>query len=226
MQIKEYLFRLWLVVISYSEWQCTNCFFFSVMNFQIESIYYWKHSDGREWMWLLTFQLWGANLSTPLSVHVVCSSVTPTRCVCSWNGEINLAVLPWNCCFTVTYPPQFSFPHSSSLNSAVLIQQWRMLILNCCPCRYVTMSDNEKTSFKARELKSVHIDAVGQYLRLVLHKNYINKFNLYNQVLWKSPWMSVSKLNTVESIFQKLNIFFWGVEGEGISVLSVVSSCE
>ncbi|XP_071840372.1 centrosomal protein of 104 kDa-like isoform X1 [Apostichopus japonicus] len=47
---------------------------------------------------------------------------------------------------------------------------------------YVTMSDNEKTSFKARELKSVHIDAVGQYLRLVLHKNYINKFNLYNQV--------------------------------------------
>ncbi|KAJ8021473.1 hypothetical protein HOLleu_38689 [Holothuria leucospilota] len=47
---------------------------------------------------------------------------------------------------------------------------------------YVTMSDNERTSFKARELKSVHVDAVGQYVRLVLHKNYINKFNLYNQV--------------------------------------------
>ncbi|XP_038061294.1 centrosomal protein of 104 kDa-like isoform X2 [Patiria miniata] len=47
---------------------------------------------------------------------------------------------------------------------------------------YVGMSDNSKTGYKARELKSVHVDAVGQYLRLVIHKNHVNKYNVYNQV--------------------------------------------
>ncbi|XP_033095811.1 centrosomal protein of 104 kDa-like isoform X2 [Anneissia japonica] len=47
---------------------------------------------------------------------------------------------------------------------------------------YVTMSDNEKTGFKARELKSVHVNAIGQYLKIVIHKNFVNKYNLYNQV--------------------------------------------
>ncbi|XP_053941925.1 centrosomal protein of 104 kDa [Cuculus canorus] len=47
---------------------------------------------------------------------------------------------------------------------------------------YVALSDNEKTDFKARELKSVYMDAVGQYLKLILHKNYVNKYNLYGQV--------------------------------------------
>ncbi|NXU00738.1 CE104 protein, partial [Buphagus erythrorhynchus] len=47
---------------------------------------------------------------------------------------------------------------------------------------YVPLSDNEKTDFKARELKSVYMDAVGQYLKLIFHKNYANKYNLYGQV--------------------------------------------
>ncbi|KAM3922310.1 centrosomal protein of 104 kDa [Leptodactylus fuscus] len=47
---------------------------------------------------------------------------------------------------------------------------------------YVALSDNEKTSYKARELKSVYVDAVGQYLKLIFHKNYTNRYNLYNQV--------------------------------------------
>uniref|UniRef100_A0A8B9PIG6 Centrosomal protein 104 n=1 Tax=Apteryx owenii TaxID=8824 RepID=A0A8B9PIG6_APTOW len=47
---------------------------------------------------------------------------------------------------------------------------------------YVPLSDNEKTGFKARELKSVYMDAVGQYLKLIFHKNYVNKYNLYSQV--------------------------------------------
>ena len=49
-------------------------------------------------------------------------------------------------------------------------------------CSYVSLSDNEKTGYKARELKSVHVDAVGTFLRLNIHKNHINKHNLYNQV--------------------------------------------
>ncbi|XP_066546753.1 centrosomal protein of 104 kDa [Amia ocellicauda] len=47
---------------------------------------------------------------------------------------------------------------------------------------YVSLSDNEKTGFKARELKSVHVDAVGSYLKLTFHKNHENRYNLYNQV--------------------------------------------
>ncbi|XP_039599355.1 centrosomal protein of 104 kDa-like, partial [Polypterus senegalus] len=47
---------------------------------------------------------------------------------------------------------------------------------------YISLSDNEKTGFKARELKSVHVDAIGQYLKLTFHKNHVNRYNLYNQV--------------------------------------------
>ncbi|XP_041377426.1 centrosomal protein of 104 kDa-like [Gigantopelta aegis] len=47
---------------------------------------------------------------------------------------------------------------------------------------YVSLSDNEKTGYKARELKSVHVDAVGLFLKLNIHKNHINRHNLYNQV--------------------------------------------
>ena len=50
--------------------------------------------------------------------------------------------------------------------------------------RYVSLSDNEKTGFKARELKSVHVDAIGTYLRITFHRNHINRYNVYNQVLY------------------------------------------
>lgn len=49
-------------------------------------------------------------------------------------------------------------------------------------CRYVALSSNEKTGFKARELKSVHVDAVGLFIKFVIHKNFVNKYNIYNQV--------------------------------------------
>lgn len=47
---------------------------------------------------------------------------------------------------------------------------------------YVGLSDNGKTDFKARELKSIHLDAEGHFVKLVLHKNHVNKYNIYNQV--------------------------------------------
>ncbi|XP_054637674.1 centrosomal protein of 104 kDa-like isoform X1 [Dunckerocampus dactyliophorus] len=47
---------------------------------------------------------------------------------------------------------------------------------------YVSLSDNEKTGFRARELKSVHVDAVGTYLKITFHQNHINRHNHYNQV--------------------------------------------
>ncbi|XP_027699696.1 centrosomal protein of 104 kDa-like isoform X2 [Vombatus ursinus] len=47
---------------------------------------------------------------------------------------------------------------------------------------YVSLCDNEKTGCKARELKSVYVDAVGQFLKLIFHKNHVNRYNLYSQV--------------------------------------------
>nr|CAH8828163.1 unnamed protein product [Trichobilharzia regenti] len=47
---------------------------------------------------------------------------------------------------------------------------------------YVALSDNQTTEFKARELKSVHIDATGSFIQLFLHKNHPNSLNLYDQV--------------------------------------------
>ncbi|CAF1175141.1 unnamed protein product [Rotaria sordida] len=47
---------------------------------------------------------------------------------------------------------------------------------------YIELSTNERTDFKARELKSIHIDSEGIFLKLVIHKNYVNRLNIYNQV--------------------------------------------
>ncbi|KAJ1569417.1 hypothetical protein HK096_003182 [Nowakowskiella sp. JEL0078] len=47
---------------------------------------------------------------------------------------------------------------------------------------FVTLNDNQNTGYKARELKSVHVDAEGTYLRILVHKCHLNAINLYNQV--------------------------------------------
>ena len=38
------------------------------------------------------------------------------------------------------------------------------------------------SNLQARELKSIHLDAEGHFVKLVLHKNHVNKYNIYNQV--------------------------------------------
>ncbi|KAJ3230028.1 hypothetical protein HDU81_004821 [Chytriomyces hyalinus] len=47
---------------------------------------------------------------------------------------------------------------------------------------FVSLGENAGSNFKAREFKSVHVDAIGTHLKVVLHKNHINSLNLYNQV--------------------------------------------
>lgn len=53
----------------------------------------------------------------------------------------------------------------------------------CIVVRYVALSPNDKTGFRARELKSVHVDAVGCFVKFVIHKNHSNKHNAFNQVM-------------------------------------------
>ena len=47
---------------------------------------------------------------------------------------------------------------------------------------YLSLDNNEKSQYQARELKTVYIDFTGSYIRLVIHRNYVNKLNLFNQV--------------------------------------------
>uniref|UniRef100_A0A3P9JS90 Centrosomal protein of 104 kDa n=1 Tax=Oryzias latipes TaxID=8090 RepID=A0A3P9JS90_ORYLA len=47
---------------------------------------------------------------------------------------------------------------------------------------FVSLSDNEKTGFQARELKSVHVDAVGTFLKVSLYRNHVNRLNHYSQI--------------------------------------------
>nr|CAD7423266.1 unnamed protein product [Timema monikensis] len=48
---------------------------------------------------------------------------------------------------------------------------------------FITLSDNQSTGFKSRELKSVTVPScTAKYLKLRLHENHKNSLNVYNQV--------------------------------------------
>jgi len=47
---------------------------------------------------------------------------------------------------------------------------------------YLSLDSNERSQYQARELKTVYIDNQGRYIRLLVHRNYVNKQNLFNQV--------------------------------------------
>lgn len=47
---------------------------------------------------------------------------------------------------------------------------------------YIRMNNNSKTNYKAREFRKVYLETYCYYLKIVLHKNYVNKFNVFNQV--------------------------------------------
>jgi hypothetical protein len=47
---------------------------------------------------------------------------------------------------------------------------------------YLTLDSNERSSFQARELKSVHIDSNTALLKLIFNKNHLNSYNNFNQI--------------------------------------------
>ena len=48
---------------------------------------------------------------------------------------------------------------------------------------HVSLSSNVDNNFASRELKSVHVDAIGIFLKIGFQKNHVNRHNLFNQVL-------------------------------------------
>jgi len=47
---------------------------------------------------------------------------------------------------------------------------------------YLSLDNNERSQYQARELKTVYIDYPGRFVRLLVHRNYVNKQNLFDQV--------------------------------------------
>ena len=47
---------------------------------------------------------------------------------------------------------------------------------------FIKMDSNEKTFYKARELRKIYVDCPSIYLKISLFKNHINRFNIFNQV--------------------------------------------
>lgn len=48
---------------------------------------------------------------------------------------------------------------------------------------FLTLDKNETSNYKAREQKSIFLDAPCSYIKLIFYKNHPNKFNVFNQVL-------------------------------------------
>jgi centrosomal protein CEP104 len=42
---------------------------------------------------------------------------------------------------------------------------------------HVSLGDNVETGFKSRELKSVHVDVVARFIRVLAHKCHVNVHN-------------------------------------------------
>ena len=47
---------------------------------------------------------------------------------------------------------------------------------------YFSLDSNERSKFTARELKSVYLKAQGTFLKMLLHKCYLNDSNIFSQV--------------------------------------------
>ncbi|CAM9966114.1 unnamed protein product [Heterosigma akashiwo] len=49
---------------------------------------------------------------------------------------------------------------------------------------YLSLNSNERSNYQARELKSVYVDTQANFVKLLVHKCFINQYNLFNQVRW------------------------------------------
>ncbi|XP_075882235.1 centrosomal protein of 104 kDa isoform X2 [Nelusetta ayraudi] len=96
---------------------------------------------------------------------------------------------------------------------------------------YVSLSDNEKTAFKSRELKSVHVDAVGTYLRITFHRNHVNRYNHYNQVALVAinvlgDTLDSRASNTLPSREQLIEYYLNSSQQEAALDATLVGKCE
>ena len=47
---------------------------------------------------------------------------------------------------------------------------------------FLSLDSNERSSYQARELKTVYVDYIGNFIKLVVHRCYVNQYNSFLQV--------------------------------------------
>jgi centrosomal protein CEP104 len=70
---------------------------------------------------------------------------------------------------------------------------------------YVSLGDNSKNAYRARELKTVHLDTYCTYLQLSFHRCFVNSLNLYNQVGLVAVNILGNSTSTLDSIVKGVN---------------------
>jgi centrosomal protein CEP104 len=55
-------------------------------------------------------------------------------------------------------------------------------VLNYQYLGFIKMDSNQRTNYKAREFRKIYVDIQTLYIKLELSKNYINRYNVFNQV--------------------------------------------
>lgn len=84
---------------------------------------------------------------------------------------------------------------------------------------YITLSDNQSTGFKSRELKSANVPAcISSFVKLKLGKNHINSYNINNQVSIRYNYFQKSKtFNCLQISVIAINILGTVVENRKAS---------
>ena len=105
----------------------------------------------------------------------------PTCRFCDWPQELGLELTDGLC--TVTQLQLLS--HQSKIATRIELYVGAGDDYRRCEfvrLGYLSLDGNEASGYKARELKSVYIKARGNFVKLLLHRCYVNAPNLFNQV--------------------------------------------
>ena len=111
---------------------------------------------------------------TAILVSPVLDSYVLPRDTLAWRGRSNCSVCVHTASKIELYvgEPQSQSPGTAASQNS---NQFKTL-------GYISLSDNEQTGFRSRELKSVSVDVIAQLIKLVFYHNHINKLNVFNQV--------------------------------------------
>lgn len=84
------------------------------------------------------------------------------------------------CIHEKNIPTQIRFFAYNPSNSDEIIKNYKNLPYNYAG--FIKMDSNTRSNFKLREFRKIYIDITCLYLKLELGKNYINRYNIFNQV--------------------------------------------
>ena len=105
----------------------------------------------------------------------------PARSFCEYPQEIGLQFIDGN----VQLSQVQLLSHQSKISTRIeLYMGTGPEYMRCQFTRlgYLSLDSNERSAYKARELKSVYLKSKGVFMKLLLHKCHVNALNLHNQV--------------------------------------------